>query len=109
MDRKILILFILAIITLGSFYYYHDLSKNDDFNDTQMELVKQYIENNISQISPQKEVLGGKFYITDLQLDNQGNGKVEYEDGHIALKASFIFDIKNGEPVINKFNIINSK
>jgi len=56
--------------------------------------VEKYLIENISNISPQKEVLGGKFYITKINWLENNSGTVEYEDGHIALKASFDYEIK---------------
>jgi hypothetical protein len=56
--------------------------------------------------------LGGKFYITNFELKDNKSGIVEYEDGHIALKASFTYKIeKNLEQntysvKIDNFNII---
>jgi len=68
-----------------------------------------YLMNNISMISPEKEVLGGKFYVTTIDwLDNR-SGTISYEDGHIALKADFKLsyaDAAGTVPQIEYFNII---
>lgn len=48
-------------------------------------LVGDYIRQHISELSPQKEVLGGKFYITQIRFVDNSRAVVEYEDGHIAL------------------------
>lgn len=75
--------------------------------------VQKYLEANISQISLQKEVLGGKFYITKINWSENNSGIVEYEDGHIALKASFDYTVNIDEKtadysvIINNFKIIN--
>lgn len=69
--------------------------------------VEEYIKENISKISPTKGVLGGKFYITKVTFNGVGSGKVEYEDGHIALKADFSYIIDNtGSIIIKDFDII---
>lgn len=82
----------------------NDINQNIDTS----QLVSKYIRENISQLSPQKEVLGGKFYVTSLDLIDDKTGKVEYEDGHIALKATFNFQIKNNQVIIDKFAITNN-
>lgn len=82
--------------------------------ETEKELaVEKYLKEKISVISPSKEVLGGKFYITKIDWLENNSGIVEYEDGHIALKASFNYEIavniqNNGYSIIiNNFNILN--
>lgn len=68
--------------------------------------IETYITNNISDISPEKEVLGGKFYITNIEtLD--GAGIAEYEDGHNAYVADFTYSIEgtNGAITITSFTI----
>lgn len=75
--------------------------------------VEKYLKGNISDISPEKEVLGGKFYITKIDWIGNNSGIIEYEDGHIALKASFDFDIQldnqkdNYSIIIMNFKIID--
>lgn len=51
------------------------------------ELLRSYLDENISEISPEKEVLGGTFFVTSLILNGEDKFIVEYEDGHIALEA----------------------
>ena len=48
---------------------------------------EEFLRANISDISPEKEVLGGKFYITNIEWVNEQTAIVDYEDGHIALRA----------------------
>jgi hypothetical protein len=55
--------------------------------------IKEYVSENISQLSQNKEILGGKFYITDIKVDGD-SGTVWYEDGHIALVADFTYITK---------------
>lgn len=49
-----------------------------------------YIAQHISELSPAKEVLGGKFYVTEIQAGS-GKGVVHYEDGHVAFIADFTY------------------
>ena len=54
--------------------------------------IESYISQNISELSPEKEVLGGRFYVTSVEAAD-GRGIVEYEDGHIALVADFTYEM----------------
>lgn len=74
-------------------------------------LVAKYLRANISFLSPEKEVLGGKFYVTSLSFsESKDEVIVEYEDGHIAFKALAQFSItENGEVFITKFEMITEK
>ena len=58
------------------------------------QIIEKYLKDNISSISPRKEVLGGKFYITKLIWIGDNSGVIEYEDGHIVVKATFNFEIR---------------
>ena len=52
--------------------------------------IEDYVKQNISSLSPEKEVLGGKFYVTQITASD-GKGVVSYEDGHIAFVADFTY------------------
>lgn len=58
-------------------------------------IIENYFKENISLISSEKEVLGGKFYITDLKLNDGSHGVVSYEDGHVAFIADFTYSISS--------------
>lgn len=70
-------------------------------------VILEYIKKNISILSPQKEVLGGTFYVTQFIRTDRNSGIVEYEDGHNAYKAkvSFSSNDKKGITVIS-FNLV---
>lgn len=75
-------------------------------------LFENYLKNNISDLSPVKEVLGGKFYITGIHWQPDRVALVDYEDGHIALQAKVGFNAKysNGWPEeveIKSFEVIS--
>lgn len=59
---------------------------------TRLALRQNYLIENISELSPIKEVLGGTFYITGFSWSNENEVSVQYEDGHIALEADVLFD-----------------
>lgn len=51
----------------------------------------EYVKKNIREISPEKEVLGGTFYITEFFFDGYDTARVSYEDGHNAFNARVQF------------------
>ncbi len=62
-------------------------------------IVEKYIRANIKNFVPEKAVLGGMWYTTNVHINpNEKVGTMEYEDGHIAGKASFNY-IRSGETV----------
>lgn len=73
----------------------------------QKEVIVEYLKNNISTLSPEKEVLGGTYYVTKFTDTDNNSGIVEYEDGHNAYKAKVFYsmDAKRGIQ-INSFEII---
>lgn len=76
-------------------------------------LVVKYLKDNISQLSPEKEVLGGKFYLTSLDFTSDQEVIVSYEDGHIALVAKVTFTLEQKSPldkelIIESFEIIEN-
>lgn len=57
-----------------------------------MMTIEEYVRKHIGTLSPERPVLGGTFYITDMQINaNNQTGIVWYEDGHIALVADFAY------------------
>jgi hypothetical protein len=78
-----------------------------ELSPTEQALVEDYLIDNISQLSPQEEVLGGGFYVTAIDFIDSQSCLVDYEDGHIALRAKVVFNVKAEEKVeINSFEII---
>jgi|GEM_PF-2914020 len=70
--------------------------------------VEAYLKEHISELSPEKEVLGGKFYITQFHFIDDQHVDVDYEDGHIALSASVLFTVDGEEVTIQKFSLTSS-
>ncbi len=57
-----------------------------------MMTIEEYVRKNIGTLSPERPVLGGTFYITDMKINADAQtGTVWYEDGHIALVADFAY------------------
>jgi hypothetical protein len=101
--KKPYIIGILAII-LAAVVVFGFFRKEPDpeiVSDPQVEL---YVKENISALSPIKEQLGGTFYVTNMTLEN-GEGTVEYEDGHNAYTADFNYGLSStGQIEILNFN-----
>jgi hypothetical protein len=70
--------------------------------------IQEYIKDNISKLSPKKEVLGGKFQVVKITAHG-GAGTVIYEDGHNAYTADFKYAIdESGMPEVTSFSIRGS-
>lgn len=67
--------------------------------------VEDYVRQNIRDLSPEPEMLGGTFYVTEISVGDDGTGVVAYEDGHIALVADFTWqrDEEHGALTITSF------
>ena len=69
--------------------------------------VDRYIRENISSLSTEEEILGGKFYVTRVVFETDTRAIVEYEDGHNALKALVeVYIQSNGDIKLLNFTII---
>ncbi len=98
-ETKIILIIIIAAII----FYYIDAHANEQVK------VENYMKSHISEISPEKEVLGGKFYITDITFEDH-SGIVKYEDGHIAPEAAFTYSVDFfGNVKIDDFQLINEE
>lgn len=65
--------------------------------------VESYIRTNISKLSTEPEVLGGKFYLTAITFVSDTMAFVEYEDGHNAFvsEVKFFLDQKGGVHIVD--------
>jgi len=78
-------------------------------SDVEISAVQEYINKNISELSSKKEVLGGKFYVTNIRFNSPGSITVDYEDGHIALRAQAEYEYSNSMIVITSFIVEGDK
>lgn len=70
-------------------------------------LVGDHIRNNISELSPKEEVLGGTFHVTSINFSGTSSAIVEYEDGHQAHTAQAEFNVTPEEEVtITSFELM---
>lgn len=85
---------LIALIAVAHIYTLGTETQGEavQYPDGRVMSVESYVTQNISELSPVKEVLGGKFYVTDIAAAD-GRGTVAYEDGHIALVADFTYEI----------------
>lgn len=101
MKNFIIVLVIIGVL-IGGFFalnsYIHNEKQADKelTQEQEQALVSAYINENISILSPEPAVLGGTFYVTNIEFTNGNRGTVEYEDGHIALIADFEYFIDEG-------------
>lgn len=66
--------------------------------------IKTYVRGNINSLSPEPAVLGGTFYVTDIDAADS-RGTVSYEDGHIALTADFEYVMDEYGITITSFEV----
>jgi hypothetical protein len=126
------LIFILVLIWVGANKMYQapktdikmDISDNDAcasskdedrqlcLRNVEQSLFENYLKANISDLSPTKEVLGGKFYITNISWLPDRVAVINYEDGHIALKARVALNAiyQDGWPEtveVKSFNVLS--
>jgi hypothetical protein len=82
--------------------------ENIDVLPEEQGAVTTYLENNISELSPEEAVLGGTFYVTYVSFPGDNIAIVNYEDGHIALTAKVNYNYKYGEVIINSFELLEN-
>lgn len=71
------------------------------------DLVGNHIRDNISELSPEEEVLGGNFHVTSVNFLDASSAVVEYEDGHKAYTAKADFTVTPDEEVtIDSFELL---
>lgn len=68
-------------------------------SEEKQKVVEASIKENISELSPEKEVLGGKFMVTSIAFGEKGNARVSYEDGHNAYIANVRFTFEENDQV----------
>ena len=128
-EKGLLIFSILVLISVILFFFFQNQKQQNtsigesdssiienevEIGDTnkltieEQEIISEYLKENISELSPEKEVLGGKFYITSIDFLSDQKIIAEYEDGHIALKAEIDFEYLDSENIVIKnFKIFN--
>ncbi len=105
MVRNVIVFMILVVLcSFAVFIYTEEVSApriqiSDRSQDTayqeeayknRLMSIESYIGAHIRELSPVQEVLGGTFYVTEVNASN-GEGVVRYEDGHMAYIADFTY------------------
>ena len=72
-------------------------------SDAEKQQVESHIGSKIGSYVTSPGVLGGKFYVTNIEWYTGNTAIVEYEDGHIKAKARATATIRNGDVVIVQF------
>jgi len=67
------------------------------FTQDDLAATESYLRSAIGEYAPDEPVLGGTWYVTDVQLAGD-RAFVSYEDGHIARQALVGIEIMNGSP-----------
>jgi len=83
----------------------NNISPRDPNLTNEQNLVKDYLTSHLSELSPTKEVLGGKFYITKITFPEKQKANISYEDGHIALEAEVNYALDSQKLTINSFKV----
>jgi hypothetical protein len=114
MIRLLLILLLAFLLMIGALYFFEEedvvpqaITPAQTTFDTAAfdERTEAYVRENISSLSPEAEVLGGTFYVTEVEA-KEGVGVVEYEDGHNAFTADFTYERgASGSPAITSFTV----
>jgi len=108
-NNKIAVLgFFMIIIISGAIFqlYVNNDKQNEQPTITDNTIqVENYIKENISELSPEKEVLGGKFFVTKLDFPGNNQVNIEYEDGHNLFEARAVYSYEGDQVVINDFSV----
>lgn len=108
-SKKILLgIALLVIVVISGFEFFLTVRKSADAPASESPRyvdIESYVRQRISELSPEKEVLGGTFHVTKIETES-GRGTVEYEDGHNAFTADFTYAVSGeGKPSVISFTI----
>lgn len=107
-DRKRIIIIIVAVAILALFGYaiWKNTSAEPDVYtgphaelNTRADAVESYIRANLATLSPVQPSMGGTFYVTRIRLLN-GEGTVNYEDGHMAYVGTFTYTVSEDNQTV---------
>jgi len=105
-------------VALGAYYWPNAPTANQNTQEPTVEApndnptgkymgIEAYVTYYLSELSPVKEQVGGTFYVTKLEITGTTTGVVEYEDGHNAYVADFVYavDAQTAQPQVTSFTI----
>lgn len=108
---KILISGIVAVALVAGIYFYMGAGQETSpapvsESKVYKERISNSIRQNIADLSPKEPVLGGSFYVTDMEFLDGNRILVSYEDGHIALTAIAHYEmLPDGSVRIDRFEL----
>jgi hypothetical protein len=104
--QRILIAILIGILAAGAYSFWIGRAEAPDDIPQQSEDadIEAYVRENISTLSPEPAVMGGTFYVTDIEAKD-GSGTVWYEDGHIALVADFEYATDKYGITVHSFTV----
>lgn len=112
--RVVVIALVIAVLALFAYAIYHNSTRevaepspNEEINQ-RADAIENYVRANLATLSPVEPTLGGSFYVTRIRLLN-GEGTVNYEDGHMAYVADFTYTISddNRQIEVTSFTLQN--
>jgi hypothetical protein len=116
-DKRFIVISLLVLVFLSYLYISKKMEEKEtkkeeltinELTPKQQEEVANYVEENLSEISPKKETLGGTFYLIGYDFENGENMIIEYEDGHVILRARVNFEYIDSENInIKEVKILN--
>jgi len=96
--RIIVIALVIAVLAVFAYAIYHNTTKevgepspHEEIN-RRADAIESYVRANLATLSPVEPTMGGTFYVTRIRLLD-GEGTVNYEDGHMAYVADFTYTI----------------
>lgn len=92
-SKTLFVVVLLVAVGAAAYMWYPNLTIAPDIEQApagKLMSIEDYVSQNISALSPEKEVLGGKFFVTEISAAD-GRGTVSYEDGHVAYIADFTY------------------
>lgn len=107
MKKTIFIVAIVILVALAGYWKYKSTPTYRDMpepvtnltSEQEQEIFSNYFFNNLDSLSDIKPVLGGKWYVTKLELNRVSHeGVVYYEDGHISAKGTFKYNLNTYAP-----------
>ncbi len=117
MRKTWILVTLVLLITLFVFYrkthaptnsVIKDIPEYSQKEDSEAEIVTNYIKENIKTIATNSPVLGGSWYVVSVTVDPaQDSGSVVYEDGHIQSSAFFKYKYTKDLVKIDSFIVQN--
>jgi len=75
----------------------------------EQQLVQDYLTSHLSELSPEPEVLGGKFLMEKIKFLDQQRAVIEYSDGHNLYIARLTYELSHDQPLaITDFTILGT-